>query len=248
MAHNYDHFVVIVAGEDYNELLEKYDKNKYNEYRVIYKYEDAERIKDYYIRFQEEIIKDDSISLESKENALNDLKMVKEMDNDDFYFDFTSDFDYDENYNAISNENPNGKYSYYSIGKHFSIPFILKDNTTSFSAKKNEINWNKMFNYDRELYETTWDLVMNGKTPETEQEKTIYNNMKHRVNYFKDFGDKDTYVNSNTAFWSYAFLSEETGWVDMENYEQFVWINNYYNTFIKNLPENIKLHIIECKK
>jgi hypothetical protein len=73
--------------------------------------------------------------------------------------------------------------------------------------------------------------------------------MKDKETYFKKFETKENYVVSNTAFWGYAFLSEKTGWVDAsDTKDQFVWMAEYYNMFIKNLPEDTLLTIYECKK
>jgi hypothetical protein len=73
--------------------------------------------------------------------------------------------------------------------------------------------------------------------------------MKDKETYFKKFETKENYVISNTAFWGYAFLSEKTGWVDAsDTNDQFVWMSEYYNMFIKNLPDDTLLTIYECKK
>ena len=106
-----------------------------------------------------------------------------------------------------------------------------------------------MLNKDKELFERTWELVMDNSEPANESEKTIYENMKRRENYLKSFGNKDIYVASNTAFWGFAFVSEETGWMEMEdNVDQFVWMTQYYNMFIKPLPDDTLLTIFECKR
>ena len=90
---------------------------------------------------------------------------------------------------------------------------------------------------------------MEGSTPTTEYEKQIFDNMKDKTAYFQKFENKENYVISNTAFWGYAFLSEKTGWVDAsDTNDQFVWMAEYYNMFIKNLPDDTLLTIYECKK
>ena len=90
---------------------------------------------------------------------------------------------------------------------------------------------------------------MEDSEPSNEQEETILRNMKRRENYLKGFGDKKTYVASNTAFWGFAFLSEDTGWMEMdETVEQFVWMTEYYNMFINPLPDDTLLTIYECKR
>ena len=91
-------------------------------------------------------------------------------------------------------------------------------------------------------------MVMEGKTPSNEEETIIYENMKNRTQYFQSFGNRETYVASNTAFWGYAFLSEDVEWIDMEEHEQFSWIMQFYDLFIKPLPDDTILTIIECRK
>ena len=85
--------------------------------------------------------------------------------------------------------------------------------------------------------------------PNDEHEKVLFENMKNMTSYFKKFETKDNYIVSNTAFWGYAFLSDMNGWLDAENEEdQFAWMSNYYDVFIKNLPEDTLLTIYECRK
>ena len=73
--------------------------------------------------------------------------------------------------------------------------------------------------------------------------------MKDKQAYFEKFETKENYITSNTAFWGYAFLSDITGWLDAEDIEdQFVWMSNFYDLYIKNLPDDTLLTIYECKK
>ena len=90
---------------------------------------------------------------------------------------------------------------------------------------------------------------MENSLPNDEHEKTLFDNMKDKITYFKKFETKENYVTSNTAFWAYAFLSDIIGWVDAEEEEnQFTWMSNFYDIFIKNLPDDTILTIYECRK
>jgi hypothetical protein len=89
-------------------------------------------------------------------------------------------------------------------------------------------------------------MVVDGDAPQPPYEEVIYNNMKDKRAYFDKFETVDNYVTSNTAFWGYAFLSKETGWVDATDEEQFAWMSNYYDSFIKGLPDDTLLTIYEC--
>ena len=155
----------------------------------------------------------------------------------------------DETGDAISTENRQGMFSYYEIGKWLSVPFLLKGGREVFQAKKSEINWDKIHLGGGDIYRRAWEMVMEGSAQTTEYEKQIFDNMKDKTAYFQKFENKENYIISNTAFWGYAFLSEKTGWVDAsDTNDQFVWMAEYYNMFIKNLPNDTLLTIYECKK
>lgn len=246
---DYQHFVCIVAGDNPDELMRPYDRREEEEPYVRYRYQDAAKIKEKYVELYEGILNSDeeTIDKEELEDIVNDLK---EMSVEEFYEELTEGLTIDdETGDAISTENRQGMFSYYELGKWLSVPFLLKGGREVFQAKKSDINWDKIHLGGGDIYRKTWEMVMEGVEPSTDYEKTIYDNMKDKETYFKKFETKENYVVSNTAFWGYAFLSEKTGWVDAsDTNDQFVWMAEYYNMFIKNLPDDTLLTIYECKK
>lgn len=246
---DYQHFVCVVAGDDPEKLLAQYDKRIKVEPYVVYHYSDAAKIKQSYIDSYKEV-KKSKVSDEVKHEIDLTIKEIESIDVDDFYYELTKDYDIDEKTgDAISCINPNGKMSYYRLGKMFSVPFFTKDGTEVFQAEKSEINWNVMHGGNTEVYKRAWEMVMEDSKPENENEEHIYENMKDKKAYFEKFETKENYVTSNTAFWGYAFLSEDLGWVDADEVpDQFVWMSMFYDTFIKNLPDDTQLSIYECIK
>ena len=246
---DYQHFVCIVAGDNPDELMKPYDRREKEEPYVRYHYKDAAKIKEKYIELYEGILNSDeeTIDKEELEDIVNDLK---EMSIEEFYEELTEGLTIDDKTgDAISTENRQGMFSYYEIGKWLSVPFLLKEGREVFQAKKSEINWDKIHLGGGDIYRRAWEMVMEGSTPTTEYEKQIFDNMKDKTAYFQKFENKENYIISNTAFWGYAFLSEKTGWVDAsDTNDQFVWMAEYYNMFIKNLPDDTLLTIYECKK
>ena len=246
---DYQHFVCIVAGDNPDELMKPYDRREEEEPYVRYHYKDAAKIKEKYIELYEGILNSDeeTIDKEELEDIVNDLK---EMSVEEFYEELTEGLTIDDKTgDAISTENRQGMFSYYELGKWLSVPFLLKGGREVFQAKKSDINWDKIHLGGGDIYRKTWEMVMEGVEPSTDYEKTIYDNMKDKETYFKKFETKENYVVSNTAFWGYAFLSEKTGWVDAsDTNDQFVWMSEYYNMYIKNLPDDTLLTIYECKK
>lgn len=246
----YNHFVAIVAGDNPEVLMSPYDKNIETEPRVVYKYVDAEKLRDQYIRVYKSITASKEIPEGPfKEDAKDKLEIIQSQSPYDFYFDLTEDYEKDEKTgDAITRENPDGKWSTYRMGKLFSIPFVLNDGTETFQARKGEINWELMHLHGGEIYERAWEMVMEGSEPVNDYERQIYDNMKARTTYFEKFGSKENYVLGNTAFWGYAFVSKN-GWLELEDdMDQFVWVRNFYETFIDPLPDDTLLTIYECNK
>lgn len=247
---DYQHFVCIVAGDNPKDLMAEYDSNMVVKPYVKYYYKDVDKIKKSFIEVYEnqlQYIKNDF----EKEYITNSILDLKEMSNDEFFEELCDENSFfDEKTGDIkSNKNPKGYYSFCNIGKMFSIPFLTKDGREVFQARKKDIDWDKIHLSGQDVYRRVWEMVMENSEPNNEHEKLLYENMKFKINYFNKFETKENYVNSNTAFWGYAFVSETIGWADAEETkDQFSWISNFYDVFIKVLPEDTLLTIYECKK
>lgn len=245
----YNHFVALVAGDNPEVLMSPYDKNIKSEPRIIYRFCDAKKLKDQYIKLYESFIKNTHAG-PSQLDMKKRLEVIKSQTAIEFFYDLTEDYDHDEKtWDAISTENPNGKWSSYRLGKLFSVPFILKDGTEAFQAKKGDINWEMMHLHGGEIYERAWEMVMEGSEPANDYENQIYTNMKARTAYFEKFGTKENYVLSNTAFWAYAFVTSTGNWLELEDdMDQFLWVGKFYDSFIEPLPDDTLLTIYECTK
>lgn len=248
---DYQHFVCIVAGDNPEKIMEEYNYNKVVTPYIVYKYKDANKIKTCTIKYYESLknVANVPIEIEYLTNSILDLK---EMSDDEFFeslCDERPDYYISENGDIMSEQNPNGHFSYCNIGKLFSIPFLTKDGRETYQAKKGDIDWDKIHLNGGDAYKRVWEMVMENSLPNDEHEKVLYENMKDKVAYFEKFETKENYIVSNTAFWGYAFVSEMIGWIDAEDIEdQFVWMTNYYNLYIKNLPDDTLLTVFECKK
>ena len=247
---DYRRFVCVVAGENPEKQMEPYDSKKEVEKYIVYKYADAEKLKNDHIKLCKSIIDNENIPEADKEETRMYLDTLLHTNADDFYYDITMEYDLDEDTgDAYSTKNKNGKWEYFGDGGEYAMHFILKDGETSHQAKKCEIDWDKIHNHGIETYKAAWETVMEGRKPENQYEEQIYNNMKNAITYFNKFETKENYIASCTAFWGYAFLSPETGWLELEpNVNQFEWMNNFYDRFIKPLPEDTLLTIFECKR
>lgn len=242
------HFTVIVAGDDPMSLMEKYDSRTKTERHIVFKFSDAKKIFDGHLKVLRELIKRKNISDNLREAAEIELEESIDAGYLEFYSTLTEKCEIDEETgDAYSEDNENAKFDAYNEPKLFAVPFVTMDGKETFHAVKSDINWEKIHLANRKPYEVAWDCVMEGKIPADKYETDIYENMKNREEYFMAYGDRENYIASNTAFWAYAFLSEETGWQELKrNADQFEWVVSYYDKFIKNLDENTMLSIYEC--
>ena len=246
----YNHFVALVAGDNPEVLMSPYDKNMRTEPRVVYRYSDAAKLRDHYLKVYRAITSSDTVPEGPfKEDARDKLAVIESQVPEEFYLDLTEDYERDkETGDALTTENPDGKWSSYRLGKLFSIPFVLNDGTETFQARKGDINWELMHLHGGEIYGRAWEMVMEGSEPANDHERQIFENMRARTAYFEKFGTKENYILVNTAFWAYAFVTKD-GWLELEeDMDQFKWVGTFYETFIDPLPDDTLLTIYECVK
>lgn len=242
------HFTLIVIGENPDEIVSKYDKNNETEPHVLYYKDNAKRYRENALNIYKFMLTDENLS-DSKKHYLEEIvESISDM-TDEEYFEFLAiDRTYDEDGNIITTENPDGKYDVCHIGKNLSLPLINKAGEEVFSELKGNIDWDKVHLTDPKAYEVAWDTVIEGKKPENDDEKTIYNNMKNRTQYFMTYGDRETYIKANTAFWGYAVVDQD-GWKELEDgIDQFEWVINFFDRFIKNLPDDTRISVYECAR
>ena len=163
----------------------------------------------------------------------------------EYYSTITQGLYYDDEGNALCEENPEGKWDKYNIGKNFSYPFKLNDGKESYQAFVKDIDWDSMVEPTK-LYEFAWECAMEGREPQDEIEKKIYESMKDKTTYFSNFKDKDDYVTYSTSYWNYAFV-DENGWIDVDSARsETEWIKNFYKKFVQHLEPNDLVTIYEC--
>ena len=240
-----EHFTVIVAGESPDKLLSAYDSNKKVDKYVVYEFARAEEYRQMKINAYSSLLNAD-ISEADKQFVKDCIEEWKAMSVNDFFLDISAGYDFDEETgDAVSTENPDGKYVSINNPPKYTEGFMLKNGSTAYSAKKGNIDWERLTN--TKPNEIAWETVVEHKTPVTEEEKAIFENMKDKNWYFSLFKDKEDFIKSVSSFWATAFLSKETGWVELEyNVPQFEWTKGFFDRFIAALPNDTLLTIYEC--
>lgn len=242
-------FTVMVVGDNPHELMEKYNSNIEVEPYVKYKYKDADKIKNNSIKLFESIIEDPR-KFDLNDYAVDMLKeklsKMKNLSTFEYYKSLVEGYFIDDNGNALSTENPNGKWQTYKLGNNFSLPLKLLNGGETRESINSEIDWDSMHMNNTSVYESVWQMVVEGREPKNEHEQTLYDNMSVHTNYFKKFNNVDEYVIHNCAYWNYAYL-DKNGWVDMDDAKNmFLWISTYFDKFVSKLQPTDKVTIFEC--
>lgn len=244
-----EHRVLVVAGDDQDERVSAFSNTLEVAPYVVYRRDEAEKLRKSRLSALNEMVKNPSAFGVDEDYIKEEISDALDGDSDEFFDYFTCTYEHDDDGNAISRKNPDGKFIAISRGGSFSQPFLLKDGTTSYSAKKSEIDWDKIHMNPEfvNLYERTWEMCVEGLTPVSDVDKQVYENMKNKQEYFDNFKDKEEYVTSCSSFWAFAFLNLADIWLDADDcpVSQFEWMGTYYERFIKSLPDDTILTIFE---
>ena len=242
-------FSVMIVGENPESILEDYRIDKKVEPYIKYRFLEAEKYRNVAIKVSEGLINDANITMISPSIKLalqENLKSLKLMSTFEYYRKLTEGMYYDNDGNALSDKNPNGKWKTAHIGRNFSLPLILKDGSNTYSVNRSDqVDWSKMHLTNQGIYEAAWEMVMEDRKPANEEEKKIYESMKDKQAYFSNFSTKENYVNYSTAYWNYAYV-DENGWDDMSSHNEQEWINSFYDKFIMKLNGDESISIYEC--
>ena len=112
----------MVVGDNPDEMIKKYDSTMKVEPYIKYHYDDAGKIKKKAIKLMQDIVDNsDKVSLTNiMIDYLKDrIKILKGMSDFEYYTSITTDMDINENGDAITTENPDGKYATCRIGKNY---------------------------------------------------------------------------------------------------------------------------------
>lgn len=244
-------FTVMVVGENPTEMMSKYEIGLKVEPYKKFKYLDAEKMQKNCIKVLSEMInnyENFNLSKYHVDYLKEKLKKIKEMSSFDYYSMISYGLYYDDNGDAWCDVNPNGKWTTFKIGKDFSNPLKLIDDGESYSAYNKDIDWDAMHLNNTHTYEVVWEMIMEGREPKTDEEKTLFENMQNLDNYFSTFKNVDEYVIHNCAYWNYAVLND-SGWHDMDDDgNEKEWIKNFFDKYVSTLNDNDKITIFECTR
>lgn len=241
-------FSVMVVGENPTAIMEKYCVDKKVEPYIKYKFLQAEKYKQTAIKVMEKLLDDSSLTMinpQMKQAIEENLKRIKLLSTFEYYQQLTEGMTYDENGNALSESNPDGKWKTAHIGRNFSLPLITKDGREVYSARAKDVDWDRMHLVNQNTYRAAWEIVMEGREPETQGEEKIKASMGDKQTYFSKFKNKEHYVNYSTAYWNFAYVDNEK-WYDMNETDESEWIEKFYDMFVTKLRPDDLVSIYEC--
>ena len=270
------HFSVLVLGDNIDELLEPYDENIRVAPRVSGEVTQEEKDtfiecytvynpdRGYGCTSELQAQKDSMLSFDELYSKYgtdwNDNSWVKQADG---------------KWVEITTYNPNSKWDWYQIGGRFAGKLLLKEGikkkaNPNFSwgwdeeeiekvineprvdsALMSEIDWNKL-HLNQEEYDKAirfWEMQV--------EDKEAIKWDRYKTEYYVDkYKSKETYAKAMSSFVVWAILDKsgwkekgEMGWFGMSsetNDEGLEWELNMYDKFIKDLPPNTRLTIVDC--
>ena len=246
-------FTVMVVGDNPEGLMSKYDKALKVKPYIKYKYLDAEKIRSNAIKMLSNIISSYdkfAMSEDQLEYFKSRLKAINGMSSFEYYSSLTNGLYYDADGNALSEENPDGKWDKYNLGKNFSYPLKLKDGKESYQALSGDVDWNQMHMETNSvnLFEIIWRLVVDDDDPSDANEEQLKNNWKDKKNYLSGFKNVDEFISHSCAYWNYAYL-DKNGWVDVDDEgDEMKWVLNFFERFVEPLKNDEKVTIYEFSR
>lgn len=120
-------------------------------------------------------------------------------------------------------------------------PFVLKDGSEAFVAKKGDIDWNEVHMVGSEDYELVWELCREGREPADDTEWRLKEYFKNR-DYLHNFNSKEEFVKHNCSFWCYGVVDDEEC-ILRSDFEctDLDWKENFYKNFIEPLDDDTVL-------
>lgn len=255
---------MLVIGDNPEDKVKIYSGDVKYERWVKYRYNDRKELHSKAVRFYESLLDSDKMQKILSEQQMKTIKdmylYLTDMDDDEYYDYLTADCDVDpETLDAYTDENPKSKYQYEKCydkqiretgeESEFSTPFTLLDGTKVYSAKKGEIDWNKSHMLNTDLYRAAWEVCVMGREPKNETEETIRLRLGERKSYFAHFKDVDEYIIHNCSFFCYSVIDENGNYYELDaKTDDKEWIANFYDRFVKNLPDDTLVSLYETHK
>lgn len=251
---------VLVIGDNHEEIIKKYSLDTKVDWYLKCRRNDAEKYRQKHLKLISDVLESKVLNItERQKEAYKELYLdIDEMDEFEYFEMYTQGCRYDEETSdAYTDENPDAHYKYekcynkrlLQTGEeaNFSNPFHLLDGSKAYIAKFEDIDWNREHMFNTKIYEAAWEMIVEGREPQNDVEKTIYDNMSNRVGYFNNFSSKEEYVGYSCSFWTYGVATEEKYEEVTYKVRDIEWVMDFYGKYIENIEGNPTLAIYEVR-
>jgi hypothetical protein len=253
------HFLVAVITEDPNlldDIMQPYD-----EQLDVEPYIDTTRemMEAEYLEFRERNIREAAIdpgdAEELKVMKKEAQRIIKETNNFGnlqwTYMDFAKWYhgteSFDEDGNALTTYNQNGRWDYYTIGGGWENTLMLNDGTTASKAKIKDIYFH---GYDRIQSEKVKEYVEAEKKKQGDSwDRIMADNTPYSKEYFLyRYKTKENYVEESLMFAANTIITFDREWITIPNDtdERRTWTKNFYDDFIKNTNPEYYVVLVDC--
>lgn len=178
--------ILLVIGENHEEIAKKYSLDTVVEPYVRYKYDDAGKLRKSHLNMLDKVLTSKELNLtKTQKEVYREMYLtIKDMDDFEYYQYITQGLKYDEKTgDALSTENPEAHYQYERCYQDklengeegwLSTPFPLIDGGKSYIAKVGDIAWSEIhLNPEAvDLYGCAWDLIVDYIPPKKFEDET----------------------------------------------------------------------------
>lgn len=257
--------ILLVVGDNHKEIAAKYsDTNgEKNKKEIIATSDEIAAEYEQHVLWVKDVIKNNKEGAELLEKYTQLLDNLNKVTPSEYYKELVPGCDIDDKGNAYIMVNPSGCYSNERCGQEalektgsyggLSQPFITLDDEDTFVTTKGEVDWEliHMNPGNIEWCSAIWEMCMEGRKPENEDELRDYENMKNRLGYLSSFPNKESFVKHRTSFWCYGIADEDkcimSNKVCKTPEDELAWISEFYNTYIKPMPDDTVIALYDIK-
>jgi hypothetical protein len=173
-----------------------------------------------------------------------------------------------------STYNPKSKWDWYLVGGRWTGALPLKLGAYGVTgtpgvmtnpaeegwvdqARKGDIDWPKIHQTKKKYDEAIeyWEVVVEGKKPPEGKSRDFFTMWKPKF-YKERYGNKETFAKCCSNFTMWAIVKDgkwiekgDMGWWGISsetNEEALDWELNFYDTYIKPLPDDTLLTVVDC--
>lgn len=253
---------ILVIGNNHEQIVKSFSADTKVEPYVYMGIDDAPKKRKADLKFLENLINNKTYVFDSYQKDIFGKLYRQYAKMTDFEYFVNKATEYgcvfnEENGDAMTDKNPNTFYcgekcyqkSFLATGEEAPCvnPFKLKNGTMSYSAKKGEIDWDLMHMYNTDTYKSVWEMVVDKREPENEDEKDLFESMKNRFQYFRNFENKEDYITRSCAFWTHGVATEFKYYEADFKVSDGEWAKNYFDKFIANIDDDVLLTIYEAR-